>query len=106
MKTTISVMIFAFFGGILRASLANTLMVNLIGAFALAFLAEIFLKKEYPEWLVVGVKTGFLGAFTTFSSFTLEFITQQNWLYLFATIFGGFACAMCGFFLAQKVVVD
>lgn len=97
-------MLFAFLGGILRASLANTLLVNLLGAFVLAFLAEIFIKKTYPEWLVVGVKTGFLGAFTTFSSFTVEFITKQNWLYLFASILGGFACALCGLYFARKVV--
>lgn len=77
-KNLASIAAFAFCGGVLRSFLGQynfygTLIANLLGCFLLAFLTYLFLElKPYPEWLTSGLTTGFLGAFTTFSSFNLD----------------------------------
>ena len=54
----------------------GTLLVNLIGCFLLGFILTASLKKGVisPE-LKTALTTGFLGAFTTFSTFTYETLT-------------------------------
>ncbi|ULG71412.1 fluoride efflux transporter FluC [Macrococcus brunensis] len=74
------VALFAFIGAILRYSLTlisgdssyiGTLAVNLIGAFLLAVLVSYPFKNHY---LKVGVTSGMLGSFTTFSTFSADSI--------------------------------
>lgn len=50
----------------------GTLVVNVVGSLALGFVLQALLMAELrPEWkLAVG--TGFLGAFTTYSTFSVE----------------------------------
>ena len=51
----------------------GTLAVNVIGSLALGWLATIFLDRpEINGALRLGITVGFLGAFTTFSTFSLE----------------------------------
>lgn len=51
----------------------GTLFVNSVGSFILAFLGKYFLEHLIvPDTLRVGVTVGFLGAFTTFSTFSFE----------------------------------
>ena len=51
----------------------GTLAVNVLGSFILGWLAAVFLDRpEINSALRLGVTVGFLGAFTTFSTFSLE----------------------------------
>ena len=51
----------------------GTLTVNLLGSFFLALFLTVALKHYYHRsFLVLGVSTGFTGAFTTFSSVSVE----------------------------------
>ena len=78
-KNYLSVAFFAFWGGLARYGLTEafsfygTVIANLLGCFLLAFLTYFFLRKASNRaWLNVGLGTGFVGAFTTFSSFNLD----------------------------------
>ncbi|MEC9488772.1 MAG: fluoride efflux transporter CrcB [Halanaerobium sp.] len=54
----------------------GTLTVNLVGCFLLGFLYALTLEKEALGPIVrIGITTGFLGALTTFSTFSLETLT-------------------------------
>ena len=51
----------------------GTLAVNVLGSLALGWLATVFLDRpEINSALRLGIAVGFLGAFTTFSTFSLE----------------------------------
>lgn len=113
----LSVMFFGFFGGVARAmlngslSFYGTFIGNLLGCFLLAFLTYFFIEyKDFYEWLTVGLGTGFVGAFTTFSSFNLDTwksllmgqATTAIW-YFFGSIIFGLVCACVGAFVGQRV---
>jgi len=52
---------------------ATTFVINVTGAFALAFLLESLLRRGAPDhWLRLLVGVGVLGAFTTFSTMATE----------------------------------
>ncbi|MGM9905394.1 fluoride efflux transporter FluC [Lactobacillus sp.] len=109
-KNYLSVAFFAFFGGLARYGLTaafsfyGTVIANLSGCFLLAFLTYFFLKKSSARaWLTTGLGTGFVGAFTTFSSFNLDafklLIGGQNLgalVYFIGTIAVGFLFAWLG----------
>ena len=53
----------------------GTLVVNVLGSLALGWLATVFLDRpQINSALRLGVTVGFLGAFTTFSTFSYESI--------------------------------
>lgn len=55
---------------------AGTLAVNILGAFAMAVIVEVFaLKAGLPQSARLFLTTGVLGGFTTFSTFTLDAVT-------------------------------
>lgn len=83
LKNYLSVGFFAFFGGSLRCLMNNywaqtgTFVANVTGCFLLAFLTYFFLEyREGRDWLATGLSTGFVGAYTTFSSFKLDTLKQ------------------------------
>lgn len=89
----------------------GTLMANLIGSFLLGFLLTIFLEKTttYP-YLQVALTTGFLGALTTFSTFSYETITliQDKGLLwaninIFSNLILGLICVMAGILLGKTI---
>jgi len=57
-----------FFGGFFPI---GTLSVNILGSFIIGFAAMFFAQTINPEYKAL-VITGFLGALTTFSTFSLE----------------------------------
>lgn len=86
-----------------------TLLVNLLGCFAIGYLHGFFLGRPTlaPEWRV-GLMTGLLGGFTTFSSFsldTLRLLEEGQWLmglgYLLCTVMGGLLAAWMGLMLGR-----
>jgi CrcB protein len=87
-----------FFGAISRYLLASfmqksfstlfpigTLTVNVIGSFIIGLMVVIFENISAPEYKAL-IMTGFLGALTTFSTFSLESVTmlQQGDYYRFS----------------------
>ena len=73
----------AFFGGVSRYGLGQlisksefpwaTLLINISGSFLLGLVAAVW-GKDHPLRLLLGV--GFLGGYTTFSTFSLEVLEQ------------------------------
>ena len=57
----------------------GTLVVNLSGSFVMGFLFVLFLERlaAAPEWRAA-VLVGFLGAFTTFSTFSIETLSLME----------------------------
>ncbi len=55
----------------------GTLLVNVLGCFALGVLSQISMNHVSEHWrLVIGL--GFLGAFTTFSTFGVDSVAKFN----------------------------
>ena len=88
----------------------GTLLINVLGSFLLAVVATLVARHMMkPEWrTILGV--GFLGAFTTFSTFELDaqqLATRGNWphftLYVFGNLALGFAAIFAGQALAMKM---
>lgn len=114
-KNYLSVGVFAFFGGAVRAYLnliwsqSGAFTANIIGCFLLAFFTYFFVEyREGRDWLVTGLSTGFVGAFTTFSSFHLDTLKQlengmnsQATIYFFSSIFIGFLFAYLGMLVGK-----
>lgn len=119
--TSLIIAFFGFWGGVARlygthllASPWNTLTINLLGAFLLplwtGFLGPRLGKDR--RWLVLGVGTGFFGAFTTFSSFCLDFVKliianqfASALIYLGISIVGGVLVAWLGVTVAQRLTM-
>ena len=89
----------------------HTFLINISGSFLIGFLMIIFTDKfTANENLRLALTTGFLGAFTTFSTFELEifelirerfFVTA--FFYLSLSIIIGFAGIAAGVWLAKKI---
>ena len=79
----------------------GTLVVNVLGSLALGWLAAVFLyRPEINNALRLGVTVGFLGAFTTFSTFSYEsvqlFLSGDMWRALLNVVVNAAAClGMC-----------
>src|SRR5215204_7009399 len=88
-----------------------TFLINIAGSFLIGFLLILLTDKFQPgENLRYGVLVGFLGAYTTFSTFELEiwgllkesqFLTA--FLYLFLSVLAGFIGVALGITLARKI---
>ncbi|XID94719.1 fluoride efflux transporter CrcB [Paenibacillaceae bacterium WGS1546] len=117
MKAALSTGAFGMAGAVMRFSVGHwthgwwsapfplgTLLVNLSGCLALGWFASWAESRHaLPSWLRVGVGTGLIGAYTTFSTFSMETVSllQQRLaglalLYVIASLFGGLAFAWLG----------
>ncbi|MCM3764518.1 fluoride efflux transporter CrcB [Neobacillus niacini] len=82
-----------------------TLTINLAGSFLLAWLTTVVLKKiSLPDLIKTAIATGFVGSFTTFSTFsveTVELFREDQLFFAFAYVllsfFGGLAMSRLGF---------
>lgn len=89
-----------------------TLLINLTGSFLLAWLTTTLGHFAHiPGSLTLGLGTGMIGAYTTFSTFTLELwhLWQQGqwWLvagYAFSSLLLGPLCALAGIAASRWVV--
>jgi len=81
-----------------------TLFINWSGSLLLAWFYTISIRKwRLPVWLRTGVGTGIVGAYTTFSTFSVETDkllgsgrVGEAILYVALSLFGGFALALLG----------
>ncbi|GIN21343.1 fluoride efflux transporter CrcB [Siminovitchia fordii] len=107
-----------FFGAVTRYFVANklsflnnsfpaaTFFVNLSGSFLLGLIMGGFPSSKWT--LLVGI--GFLGSYTTFSTFKVEMINQlrkKKWkpalIYMFLSYFGGIVLAFLGFLTGLRL---
>ena len=86
----------------------GTLAVNLIGSFVLAFLVALTGGEQNAWYFFLAV--GLLGAFTTFSTFSVETFTLINTLGLWmgvlnmaANLIGGLGLALGGYALGNII---
>lgn len=94
-----------------RAFPYATLVVNLIGSFAIALVLELSIRiAGFPPNLRLALTTGFLGGLTTYSSFNYESTAllsgdhaARGCLYIAATLLGCFGTGLLGLALARKL---
>ena len=94
-----------------RAFPYATLAVNLAGSFAIALVLELSIRiAGFPPNLRLALATGFLGGFTTYSSFNYESTALlqggqalRGLLYIGATLIGCFGTGLLGLLLARRV---
>jgi CrcB protein len=90
----------------------STLLINIVGSFALAILVAR-LWPIAPAWLRVGLGPGLIGGFTTFSAVMVSMVTlaasNQTVLalvYLVVTLVAGFGAAALGFLIGGRRGAD
>ncbi len=90
----------------------NTLMINVLGSFAMALIITIaFEVWEFDSDIRLGIVTGFLGAFTTFSTLCKETVALlyvgdyfSAISYITVSAILGIAAAYFGIVLARELV--
>lgn len=91
----------------------STLLVNLLGAFLLGALLESLARRSNDSGtrrlIRLGVGTGFIGAFTTYSTlavevglFTIHGQMVLSVTYTLLSVFGGLICCAAGIHLAES----
>ncbi|MBC2122723.1 fluoride efflux transporter CrcB [Listeria marthii] len=89
-----------------------TVAVNLIGCFLLAFLMQFLAEKSRISLVILnGIGTGFIGAFTTFSAFSVDTIQLlQNGdvilaiSYVLVSLIGGLVMVKLGRLLSDRLL--
>ena len=88
----------------------GTLLINVFGSFVMGGVLAYFLINEPHHYTRLLFATGFLGAFTTFSTFSLDAL--QLWLrgesaaafiYVAASVILSLLCVFMGMVLAQRI---
>lgn len=87
-----------------------TFLINVVGSFLIGFLLILLTDRyEISDNLRMAVIVGFLGAFTTFSTFEMEIyglirekLPLMAFLYFFLSVVAGFLGLVAGVSLARK----
>jgi len=94
--------------GLLSPSMWATLAVNLAGSFALGVLVHA--AADWSPAVRDGIGVGFLGGFTTFSTFSVQAVLETDGgradiavLYVAASVAGGLAAAFGGYALGRSL---
>jgi CrcB protein len=89
----------------------GTLLVNLAGCFAITAVMHIAIAQAWSPTMRAAVTVGFLGGFTTYSSFnyeTMRLIEQgamaRAAVNVAATLAGGWAAGLLGLFAARALL--
>ncbi len=89
----------------------GTMAVNLIGSLLFGFLWQLTERMIVSREIKALIFTGFLGAFTTFSTFSFETVNliregeiKFAILNIVASVFLGLVCIFLGIFLAKQIV--
>jgi fluoride exporter len=90
-----------------------TLLVNLAGSFLIAFVLELaLLRKDVAPAVQLALTTGFLGGFTTYSSFNVETTrlvmdghAVRGLVNIGATLAGGIAAGLLGLWAARRIAL-
>lgn len=90
----------------------NILLINLFGCFLLGIMNAVFSKTDRISTDVkLGITAGFVGAFTTFSTFCKESLTILNtgylnafFYYIFASVVFGVIAVYIGHLVGHRVV--
>lgn len=87
-----------------------TLITNVLGAFAIGAIAGAAARRGFSSELVLLLKTGVCGGFTTFSTFSLEayeLLNQGHYgtalLYMAASLILCLAGVAAGIFLTERI---
>jgi CrcB protein len=88
----------------------GTLAVNLLGSLLMGIVAQLVLRGRLDDATRIALASGVLGGFTTYSSFNAETIALAQsgaWgraaIYVAATLLGGLALGIGGWFLARSI---
>ena len=89
----------------------GTLSVNLIGCFLISFIAYgSMLKWNLPKRYILAINTGFIGSFTTFSTFSLETLTLiikgkliLAIAYVLISVMAGLTLSWLGIYASTKI---
>ncbi len=89
----------------------GTLIVNLSGCFLIAVVMPVAMANAWPATLRLALTVGFLGGFTTYSSFNYETTrmleegaTSAAALNALLTLAGGFAAGWIGLMAARQLI--
>lgn len=89
----------------------GTLLINIAGALLLSFLTTLAIHEVVKPDLRLILGTGFLGAFTTFSTFELEaegLLSNSEWLpasaYILGNLVFGFLAILAGRAIALRLI--
>lgn len=94
--------------GVWVQSIWTVVVINVLGAFVLGLLVHVGAGLSHEVRTGLGV--GFLGGFTTFSTFAVQIVLEADGgrsdvavLYLVASVLGGLAAAVAGYALGRAI---
>ena len=89
----------------------GTFVINVTGSFLIAFLARAFSTPDSNPVLRAALTVGFCGGFTTFSTFSAEFVTLvqegrtvRAVLYVVASVLTGVLAVLAGLAVGNRFV--
>jgi CrcB protein len=89
----------------------GTFLINVVGSFLIAFVARVLTTPDSNPVLRAALTIGFCGGFTTFSTFSAEFVTLvqegrslRAVLYAVLSVISGVLAVVAGLALGDRVI--